>query len=123
MNVNVIPPFSDDVRLSVDEYRNKLYEIMTTKCHHPIQKRFSKDKYHARVSQSEGKLDNRLKPQSVKACSDSKLSKRHESPQIAKPRLGDRNAKSYVPQFDSRSRSRGIITQSALVELRAAGMR
>lgn len=33
MNRNVVPPLDDDVRLSIDDYRNKLYELMS---HHPV---------------------------------------------------------------------------------------
>lgn len=33
INRNVIPPLNDDIRLSVDDYRNKLYELMSHSVH------------------------------------------------------------------------------------------
>lgn len=112
MNINVIPPFSDDIRLSIDEYRNKLYEMMSNKK--------SSTSINCFRTNSEVRLD-RIKPQNVKARSDSKLTKRIEGERKLKEK--QRKISPYVPRFDSYSRSHGIIAQSALIELRASGMR
>lgn len=188
MNSSVIIPLNDDVRLSVDDYRNKLYELMAT--HHARYsrtnnnyskidsqnksalvriipdirpkvakdtERYLKSHYHVREkphnTQSEPKMQQsrpRLS-QTLINKSDSKLSKQLlQMPVDAKvPRaLGDGrkhsqstsevqmkekynnnnkkilNSRSNVyTSFNSYNQSHGIITQSALMELRAAGMR
>ncbi|KAK5648678.1 hypothetical protein RI129_003570 [Pyrocoelia pectoralis] len=181
MNVNVIPPLNDDIRLTVDDYRNKLYEIMSTHHHirptKPLLSRpslkfnsdiksekqgklykdihnYSKSTYYdkerslatlsePKVTHGEGKTRH-----SIQARSEPKILKKYNilppelnaikstvgykklnssSDFIAhdKVRKKPLNSKSnvYVPSFNSFNSTHGIITQSALMELRAAGMR
>nr|CAI5868816.1 unnamed protein product [Callosobruchus analis] len=185
MQNNVIIPLNDDVRLSVDDYRNKLYEIMTvhqrrviaTKPNVTVKKIFPPEVYskvtknaekyikshvvkeRSYVSQSEPKMNNLqqkqhqhwLRTAAAHIRSDSKVvqqtapatvsnsSMRHREASMMKAG-GDYNQQmkstSEVPKrkflpsrtslcnsFNSYNKSHGIITQSALMELRAAGLR
>ncbi|KAF5301118.1 hypothetical protein FQR65_LT08948 [Abscondita terminalis] len=60
MNISVIPPLNDDVRLTVDDYRNKLYEIMSTHHHGRSNKavhvRPSTNLYHENKSESRSRI-------------------------------------------------------------------
>lgn len=183
MDANVIIPLNDDIRLSVDDYRNKLYEIMAshnTSRAKPIQskslhtkiipdvrpkvakdtERYIKARCHQTKekpynTQSEPRIFNKTKlPRTVINKSDSKLSKQivqmpietkvsraygdhvkkqaHSSTEIidqmnAKGKVNRKTmmcSKSNVyPPFNSYNQTHGIITQSALMELKAAGMR
>lgn len=187
MNSSVVIPLNDDVRLSVDDYRNKLYELMAT--HHArysrtsnhskidcqnksavvriipdIRPKVAKDterylKSHYQVrekphnTQSEPKMQqnkSRLS-QTLINKSDSKLSKqllhmpvdcrvsralgdgRKHSQSTSEVQMKEKysnnnrkilNSRSNVyTSFNSYNQNHGIITQSALMELRAAGMR
>lgn len=188
MNSSVIIPLNDDVRLSVDDYRNKLYEIMAT--HHARNsrtnihpkidsqnksalvriipdirpkvakdtERYLKSHYHVRTkpqnTQSEPKMQQ-IRPrlnQSLINKSDSKLTnqllhmpvdakvsralgdgRKHSQStievQMNKEKYNNNNRKilnsrsNVYTSFNSYNQSHGIITQSALMELRAAGMR
>lgn len=184
MNVNVIPPLSDDVRLTVDDYRNKLYEIMSTHHHNRpaksllsrgsvrLQSDFTKSEIKSRIvkdherylkshsyskekvynTQSEPKVNHteeKLKQKTVQTRSESKIFKKidflpPESNALKasgdykkhaqsscdftlreRVRKKPLNSKSnvYVQSFNSYNPNHGIITQSALMELRAAGLR
>lgn len=182
MNTSVVIPLNDDVRLAVDDYRNKLYELMSAHHHNRLAKnnqslklprqnnasriipdihpkvmkdteRYLKSHYNPREkphnTQSESKIYN--KPRLTQATvtvnrSDSKLSRQifpvpidmrinkaygdvrkqaHSSSEIqTKERYNRRafNSKSHVyPSFNSYNQNHGIITKSALMELRATG--
>lgn len=188
MDANVIIPLNDDVRLSVDDYRNKLYEIMsshnaasrtkpaaskthhTTKiipdvrpkvakdteryikarCYQPKEKPyntqsepriFTKPKVlpHPGINKSDSKLSKQMLHMPIetkvsKAYGDHVRKQAHSSTEIisqtnSKGKLkADRKttmcSKSNVYRpFNSYSQTHGIITQSALMELRSAGMR
>ncbi|KAF2881177.1 hypothetical protein ILUMI_25002 [Ignelater luminosus] len=184
MNVNVIPPLSDDVRLTVDDYRNKLYEIMSTHHHNRpaksllsrgsirLQSDLTKSEVKSRIvrdherylkshsypkekvynTQSEPKVNHteeKLKQKAVQTRSESKIFKKidilpPESNALKasgdykkhaqsscdftlreRVRKKPLNSKSnvYVQSFNSYNPNHGIITQSALMELRAAGLR
>lgn len=180
MDNNVIIPLNDDVRLSVDDYRNKLYEIMAShnasrsktipsksshskiipdvrpkvakdteryikaRCYQPKEKPYN--------TQSEPKIINKPRLPHTVNKSDSRLSKQtlqmpvetrvnnafgdyvkkqaHSSSEIShtysrgkvcrKPMCSKSNV---YPPLNSYNQNHGIITQSALMELRAAGMR
>ncbi|CAH1982150.1 unnamed protein product [Acanthoscelides obtectus] len=184
MPSNVTIPLNDDVRLSVDDYRNKLYEIMTahqrrvitTKPNITVKKIFPPEVYskvtknaeryikshvvkeRSCISQSEPRMNNLqhkqhqqwLRTAAAHIRSDSKVmqqtapsavsnsSTRHRESSL---RAGvDYNQQmkstSEVPKrkvlpsrtnlcnsFNSYNKNHGIITQSALMELRAAGLR
>lgn len=177
MSMNVIIPLNDDVRLSVDDYRNKLYEIMAS--HNvsrlkPPQSRTnnmklipdvrpkvakdteryikarcyqSKDKPHN--TQSEPKIYHKPRlPHTMIHKSESKLTKQmlqmpmetrigkaygdhvrkqafssSEISQINKNKKTMCSKSSVDPHFNSYNQNHGIITQSALMELKAAGTR
>ncbi|XP_030760187.1 mitogen-activated protein kinase 15 [Sitophilus oryzae] len=178
MTTNVVVPLNDDIRLSVDDYRNKLYELMSadhqqhrnslTKPVRIVKQRlitpevYSKvtknaEKYirsHANpkervISHSEPKI-NAKNPSSVVHMaqvnrSDSKVitgkvtqvldrgsvarggagdCKGHlkSSTEVPKRRITPPKTKLYE-SFNSYNKSHGIITQSALMEFRAAGLR
>lgn len=180
MNTSVVIPLNDDVRLSVDDYRNKLYELMSAHHHNRLVKnnqtlklprqnnapriipdihpkvmkdteRYLKSHYHPREkphnTQSESKIYNKARlNQTTVNRSDSKLSRQifpvpveprinkaygdvrkqtHSSSEIQmKERYNRRtlNSKSHVyTSYNSYNQNHGIITQSALMELRAAG--
>lgn len=182
LDANVTIPLNDDVRLSVDDYRNKLYEIMSTrskltppkpsvtKIIPDVRPKVAKDTeryikarcYHQTNkekpynTQSEPKIFNKSKFPTMIHKSDSKLSKQilqmptvetkitqafgdhqhhhvrkqaHSSSEINQTNKGKINKKTMCsksnvyPPFNSYNQNHGIITQSALMELRAAGMR
>lgn len=180
MQFDVIVPLNDDVRLSVDDYRDKLYEIMSAHQSSKILAERKMTKIDAR-SETESRLRRGMerypkvghgtkdKPQNVQSepklsraqrasrqisstanvRSDLKISKGvglaavRSSNQIIKSvgegmkmwsgcvirptekptrkRPIDRN--NLYSSFNSYNKSHGIITQSALTELRAAGIR
>ncbi|XP_050296460.1 mitogen-activated protein kinase 15 [Anthonomus grandis grandis] len=172
MPSNVIIPLNDDVRLSVDDYRNKLYELMSSsnsnqKSHPSAAKprlimpdvypkvtknaeRYirshvvSKERPQV-MSQSESKISQKpssswihkanvksdskvplMKPavlertNILKASGDCKLMKSHS--EVPKRRITPPKPNLYQ-SFNSFNKSHGIITQSALMELRATGFR
>lgn len=174
MHSTVTIPINDDIRLSVDDYRNKLYEIMST--HHKVNiikpvivkpklivpevySKVSKNaekyiKSHVNpkdksyISLSEPKMHNQKSHWSHTANirSDSKVTRNQQSSVPTKQRLeslkagGDARAfmksNTEVPKkritpnkatlytsFNSFNKNHGIITQSALMELKAAGYR
>lgn len=183
MNTSVVIPLNDDIRLSVDDYRNKLYEIMSTHHHnrHPKAnsqslklprqtnvsriipdihpkvmrdtERYLKSHYHPRekphntqseprmysnkpklnqasVNKSDSKLSKQLFPIAVdknicKAFGDARKQTHSSSEIQMKQRFTKKtllNSKSNVyTSFNSYNQNHGIITQSALMELRAAG--
>nr|XP_023030221.1 mitogen-activated protein kinase 15 [Leptinotarsa decemlineata] len=174
MQTNVIIPLNDDIRLSVDDYRNKLYELMSAHHHRPfinpvsvkqkpiMPQVYSKvtknaEKYikshvnlkdRSYVSQSEPKMSSQkthwlhtanirsdskvivaqtLQPpvkhrvESVKAAGDHRVQMKSTS-EVPKRRFAP--AKNHLcNSFNSFNKNHGIITQSALMELRAAGFR
>lgn len=173
MPSHVAIPLNDDVRLSVDDYRNTLYELMSSQplrhCPKPspdkqkvfvpeVHSRVSKntEKYirshvnlkdHSQVmSQSESKIYQKnsswVKTAQVNK-SDSKVPikygsldksntlkggggdcRMHMKSKTEAPKRRITPPKPTVYQsFNSFNRSHGIITQSALMELRAAGQR
>ncbi|KAF5298705.1 hypothetical protein FQA39_LY11715 [Lamprigera yunnana] len=177
MNISVTPPLNDDVRLTVDDYRNKLYEIMSTHHHgrpsrilltktlklHPegkpeVQSRiprelshYAKPQYYPKdrncVSHFEQRAESKLK-HSIQTRSEPKILKYNVLPSesnltkssvdfkkhahstcdfVAREKIRKKpiNSKSnvYMPSFNSYNSTHGIITQSALLELRAAGFR
>lgn len=180
--VNVAPPLNDDIRLTVDDYRNKLYEIMSThhqtKIFRPILSK-SSIKVHSEISKPESKskimkasdhffktsynakqkpynihpepkvvkrfdeinrtksLQTKSEPKIIRKCSipsDTNLyhnsggCKKHQSlcdvtrEKVAKKTVTCKS-NFYVRSFNSFNPNHGIITQSALTELRAAGIR
>ncbi|XP_066249573.1 extracellular signal-regulated kinase 2 [Euwallacea similis] len=173
---NVVIPLNDDIRLSVDDYRNKLYELMSNHNHKPgpkpsaivksklfvpeVYSRVSKnaekyirshvtlkDKSHV-MSHSESKIYQKTQPTWVQSTqlnkSDSKVPVSHKHVGLEKANAlnsgGDckfrMKSNSEVPKrritppkpnlyhsFNSFNKSHGIITQSALMELRASGLR
>ncbi|KAB0803395.1 hypothetical protein PPYR_00367 [Photinus pyralis] len=182
MNINVIPPLNDDIRLTVDDYRNKLYEIMST--HHHIRptksllsrpslkvnsdmktdkqgklykdiNNYAKSNYYdkerslatlvePKLGHAKGKLKHNIQARSepkilkkfnmlpqelngIKSTSDYKKFNNSSCDFLTRERGTTKalNSKSnvYVPSFNSFNSTHGIITQSALMELRAAGMR
>lgn len=176
MNSSVITPLNDDIRLSIDDYRNKLYELISSHNHnnqtrfvrnlknsktlqpivqHEIKKRVTKEdpfaKHHCHFKektwqiQSEPKLGQQKIKTTNNTKSDSKISKQtisfpleqntfkccrkslNSSETISKDAAHTRkkmNSKSNIyVSFNSYNPSHGIITQSALMELRAAGIR
>lgn len=175
MPSNVVIPLNDDVRLSVDDYRNKLYEFMQShnsqkhksvnknilKLNGDVLKRDVKSKVckdterylKARCqikptkekpynTQSEPRLGHTYQYRSslniksdskipqpfsgeYKVSSDSRKSTLStDSQQKDKNRRRMMNSKTNVyMSFNSYNQSYGIITQSALMELKAAGLR
>lgn len=174
MQSTVTIPLNDDIRLSVDDYRNKLYELMST--HHrvnikpvSVKQRFIEPEVYSKVSKntekyikshvnpkdksyislSEPKMNNQKSHWSHTANirSDSKVVKNQQHLVVPpKQRIesmkagGDARAfmksNSEVPKrrivpskntlytsFNSFNKNHGIITQSALMELKAAGYR
>lgn len=173
MRANVIIPLNDDIRLSVDDYRNKLYELMSAHHHRPIIKsvsmrqkklvpevyskvsknaeKYIKSHVHLKeryVSHSEPKMNQQkthwLHTANIK--SDSKVTNqqnvtlppnnRIHSTKAGGDCTGQMKSNSEVPKrrfiptknnlytsFNSYNKNHGIITQSALLELRAAGLR
>lgn len=174
MQSYVIIPLNDDIRLSVDEYRNKLYELMAAYHHRSYVKAVSvkpklrmpevyskvsksTEKYikshinlktRSYVSQSEPKMSNQkthwLHTANIK--SDSKVVQQNFSSQsrnrestiktngdcrtqmksnteVPKRKLLLNKPVSVCMPFNSYNKNHGIITQSALMELRAAGLR
>lgn len=173
MNIRVTPPLNDDIRVTVDEYRNKLYEIMST--HHNIKPTRSflprtSIKYQPEIKQRQHKEPDRYsrvqKPLStqsepkmtymepktrtnIQTKSDSKIIRRtdllHSESNMLKSsgdykkhaqsscdftmhervRKKSLNGRSnlYMQSFNSYNPSHGIITQSALMELRSSGLR
>ncbi|KAJ8928919.1 hypothetical protein NQ314_018456 [Rhamnusium bicolor] len=175
MQSNVTIPLNDDIRLSVDDYRNKLYELMSTHHQRPITKpvpvkqrilapevysKVSKDtekyvrshvnfKTRSYVSHSEPKMNQQktshwlqtanirsdskvinqqnisLPPNhrihSVKAGGDCKVHMKSSS-EVPKRKFVPAKNNLYT-SFNSFNKNHGIITQSALLELRAAGLR
>ncbi|XP_023312811.1 mitogen-activated protein kinase 15-like, partial [Anoplophora glabripennis] len=179
MHTNVIIPLNDDIRLSVDDYRNKLYELMSTHHQRPIIKsvsvrqktlvpevyskvtknaeKYIKSHVHLKeryVSHSEPKMNQQkthwlhtanirsdskvinqqnvtLPPnhriQSTKAAGDCNTHNAHNAHMKSSSEVPKRR---YIPSknnlytsFNSYNKNHGIITQSALLELRAAGLR
>ncbi|KAG5899828.1 hypothetical protein JTB14_012299 [Gonioctena quinquepunctata] len=174
MQSNVIIPLNDDIRLSVDDYRNKLYELMSAHHHRPFIKPVSvKQKHQAPevcsrvsknaekyikshvnlkdrsyVSQSEPKMGSQKTHwlHTANIRSDSKvimaqtlhppLKHRGDSLRAGGDNRVQMKSTSEVPRrrmapsknnlcnsFNSYNKNHGIITQSALMELRAAGFR
>lgn len=171
MKSNAIIPFDDDVRLSVEDYRNKLYEIMSSPRHRSVKvshltpglrndvnyrlakstERYLKGHLYKQsyASQSEPKMSNFPKPPNVANIkSDSKvltkcnirfpreLCKLQAGGDCNRVKLKSRselmgkNCKKmdsskclYNGGFNSYNRNHGIISQSALTELKAAGLR
>lgn len=180
MDSNVIIPLNDDVRLSVDDYRSKLYEIMSlhnaarnsktnasktshTKIIPDVRPKVAKDteryikarcyqpKEKPYNTQSESKIINKPKHSTVVNKSDTKLSKQtlqmpietkvkaygdharqqaHSSSEISQTNSRNRVCKkpmcsksNVYPPLNSYNQNHGIITQSALMQLRAAGWR
>lgn len=174
MQCTVTIPLNDDIRLSVDDYRNKLYELMSTHTKVNINKSVcvkqklivpevyskvsknaekyikshvtTKDKSY--ISLSEPKMNNQKLHWSHTANirSDSKVVKnpnlsvsqkqRIESVKAAGDARGFMKSNTEVPKrritpnkntvytsFNSFNKNHGIITQSALMELKAAGCR
>lgn len=176
MSSSVSIPLNDDIRLSIDDYRNKLYELITSHNHanyrisrtiksnkivqpvlsNEVKKRVIKTEqekqhhchYREKPCQihSEPRLNSQPKVKTTNTRSDSKISKQiisfpSETNNIS-PFSGNlkksvqqndikethsrkkMNSKSNVyMSFNSYNPSHGIITQSALMELRAAGIR
>ncbi|GJQ66532.1 hypothetical protein Trydic_g4517 [Trypoxylus dichotomus] len=185
MNTSVIIPLNDDIRLSVDDYRNKLYEIMSS--HHnnsrPVKslnkniiklnaesilkedvkskvckdtERYLKTRYQIKEkpynTQSEPKLSHsqsKNRSTTVNIKSDSKIPKHYASfasdgsyhkvsgdarksvqstsevqtkQKIARKRTMNSKSNVYM-SFNSYNQNHGIITQTALMELKAAGLR
>ncbi|XP_022907387.1 extracellular signal-regulated kinase 2 isoform X2 [Onthophagus taurus] len=181
MSRSVIIPLNDDVRLSVDDYRNKLYELMQTHNitkHHrgglhkttlrlhtesvkptrEVKSKVCKDaeRYLKSRSQKEKPYNTQSEPRlghlqnyrtSLNIKSDSKIpkpmvatttycgdynkqssdcSRKSAVSNDSKERIRRRsiNSRSNVyMSFNSYNQNHGIITQSALTELKAAGMR
>lgn len=182
MNISVIPPLNDDVRLTVDDYRNKLYEIMSThhygrptrtilskasvKLHADIKteprskipkdvNNFTKSHSHyygnqrPSITQSESKISETKLKQNIQTRSEPKILRKYNilppeqsltknnvevkkhshstSNFISREKVRKKplNSKSnmYMQSFNSYNSTHGVITQSALMELRAAGMR
>ncbi|KAJ8923890.1 hypothetical protein NQ315_006666 [Exocentrus adspersus] len=173
MHTNVIIPLNDDIRLAVDDYRNKLYELMSTHHQRPtirpvfikqknvvpeVYSKVSKNtekyiKSHVNlkqgyISHSEPKMnqqkthwlhtanirsDSKVVTQqnttlpanhrihSTKAGGDCKVHMKSNS-EVPKRRLNPGQTNFYT-SFNSYNKNHGIITQSALLELRAAGLR
>lgn len=173
MQSNVVIPLNDDIRLAVDDYRNKLYELMAT--HHvrptikpvTIKQKFLTPEVYSRVtknaekyikshvtlrdksyiSQSEPKMSHqkpnwlhtinirsdskvlnqhsvgppRNRIETVKAAGDSKVFMKSHS-EVPKRRFTPSKNNLYT-SFNSYNKNHGIITQSALMELKATGMR
>lgn len=184
MHSSVTIPLNDDVRLSVDDYRNKLYEIMSS--HHnakPVKtynkgiiklnadsmfnkqdvkskvckdtERYLKTRYQVKEkpynTQSEPKLShtqNKTRTPTVNIKSDSKIPKHYitfpsdahyhkaagdvkkniqsssevQTKKIARKRTMNSKSNIYMA-FNSYNQTHGIITQTALMELKAAGLR
>lgn len=175
MQSTVTIPINDDVRLSVDDYRNKLYELMSSH-HHKVNviksvsvkpkliipevySKVSKNaekyiKSHVNpkdksyISLSEPKMNNQkyhwshtanirsdskvvnhqnlsIPPkhriESVKAGGDAKVFMKSNS-EVPKRRIAPSKNALYT-SFNSFNKNHGIITQSALMELKAAGYR
>lgn len=175
-------PFDDDVRLSVDDYRNKLYEIMASP--RPVknvkvsflkngvnngrmndfnakfgknQERFLRNHSHAHlpeekscISQSEPKINRYYSKNTLPVTikSDSKVVSKcnisfpreyykthangdcHKLKLKSKSEVTQRNGKKIIDAnkilyngFNSYNKTHGIISESALMELRAAGLR
>lgn len=184
LNSSVIIPLNDDVRLSVDDYRNKLYEIMSS--HHnsrPVKtlnkgviklnpeslikqdvkskvckdtERYLKTRYQIKEKPyntlSEPKLSHtqhRTKTNTANIKSDSKIPKQYitfpadtsyhkvsgdtrktvqSSSEVQTKqkvyRKRTMNSKSNIyMSFNSYNQNHGVITQTALMELKAAGLR
>lgn len=175
MQSTVTIPINDDIRLSVDDYRNKLYELMSN--HHPkitivkpvsvkpklivpeVYSKVSKNaekyiKSHVNpkdksyISLSEPKMNNqkyhwshtanirsdskvvnnqhlsllpRHRIDSVKASGDGKVFMKSNS-EVPKRKIAPGKNTLYT-SFNSFNKNHGIITQSALLELKAAGYR
>ncbi|XP_056638342.1 mitogen-activated protein kinase 15-like [Diorhabda sublineata] len=173
LEMSVIVPLNDDIRLSVDDYRNKLYELMAAHNQRQskagllvkqkslvpqVYSRVSKNtenyfKHHMSVhdksynSQSESKMSDK-KSQWVHTTnikSDSKVVKKptnsvtiHKGDVIkasgdyrsnVKKSVADVGKRRLAPKtntlntFTHLGKNHGVITQSALMELRAAGLR
>ncbi|KAJ8955892.1 hypothetical protein NQ318_005440 [Aromia moschata] len=172
---NVVIPLNDDVRLSVDDYRNKLYELMSTHHHRPLVKpvsvkqRFIAPEVYSKVSKNAEKyLKSHVKDRSYVSHSEPKMNQQRTTHWVhtanirsdskvaaqqstalpnhrtsstkaggdCKPQNVHMKSSSEVPKrrfaqpksslytsFNSYNKNHGIITQSALLELRAAGMR
>lgn len=180
MSMNVIIPLNDDIRLSVDDYRNKLYEIMAShnvsrlkpppprvnnmKLVPDVRPKVAKDteryikarcyqsKEKPHNTQSEPKIYHKPKlTHTIIHKSESKLSKQmlhmpmetrigkaygdhvqkqtFSSSEISHLNKGKLNKKAMCsksnvdPHFNSYNQNHGIITQSALMELKASGTR
>lgn len=180
MNCSVITPLNDDIRLSIDDYRNKLYELISTHNQYnshgrivrnykfnnnktePMQKDLrrrvtkleDKEKPHCHYREkpcnqihSEPRL-NQTRIKTNNAKSDSKINKQFinfpSEQNMTTTTTFSGNFKKSIQQndvkdghtrkkinsksniymsFNSYNPRHGIITQSALMELRAAGIR
>ncbi|KAL3287611.1 hypothetical protein HHI36_002080 [Cryptolaemus montrouzieri] len=179
MKSHAVIPFNDDVRLSVDDYRNKLYEIMSSPrsknikisylknnvtppsandVHYRLARnteRYLKGHLHKQVnksyvSQSEPKMASfpknpehnvgNIKSDSkvLTKCNISfprELCRMHAGGDNSRAKLKARSelmnknakkldsTKALYNGFNSYNKTHGIISQSALMELRAAGLR
>uniref|UniRef100_A0A6P7HAB8 Mitogen-activated protein kinase 15-like n=1 Tax=Diabrotica virgifera virgifera TaxID=50390 RepID=A0A6P7HAB8_DIAVI len=168
LEMSVTVPLNDDVRLSVDDYRNKLYELMAS--HNQRQSKpsyFAKPKsfvpqvyskvskntenyfkHHVTVqdksyiSHSEPKIASKKYHWTTTMKSDSKVVSRPTNPvtlhrgevmkaggdyhSAVKKSSAEAAKKKIITKninFNHVGKSHGIITQSALMELRAAGLR
>ncbi|RZC38922.1 extracellular signal-regulated kinase 2 [Asbolus verrucosus] len=161
---DIVIPFNDDVRLSVEDYRNKLYEIMSSH-HNRNNKTLCKNKAFtpelpARVSknygkppsresksygtQSEPKINFNSRTSHVVSMikSDSKVVTKQNiqfpknlscnKTQISNDRQYTRengmkkrfsNGKTGYSSYNNYNQSHGIISQSTLMGLKAAGLR
>ncbi|CAG9837137.1 unnamed protein product [Diabrotica balteata] len=170
LEMSVTVPLNDDVRLSVDDYRNKLYELMAShnqrqskpshfvkpksfvpqvyskvskntenyfKHHVTVQEKSyishsepkiaSKKNHwiHATTMKSDSKVVSRPtipvtlhRGEVMKAGGDCRSAVKKSSSEAAKKKIITKNI-----NFNHVGKTHGIITQSALMELRAAGLR
>lgn len=152
---NVVIPFNDDVRLSVDDYRNKLYELMTN---HRVSSRTKPKLQTSEVNPRNGRsaeknIKNHTKIHEKIQCEskmslqkpvlnklDFKPGSRHKNVILPTTNLRKSNGLDCRTQVRNNSdvpkkapiklatccmysQSYGVITQNALMELRAAGLR
>ncbi|CAG9764103.1 unnamed protein product [Ceutorhynchus assimilis] len=180
MASNVTIPLNDDIRLSVDDYRNKLYELMSLHSHRTSSKKalvvkpklfepevyskvsknaeryirshvVAKDKRQI-ISNSESKIYQKnpvndwmqaaqlnKSDSKVPSCKHSIVSEKTNIQKASGDCRVNMKSSTEVPKrristitppkpnlyqsFNSYNKSHGIITQSALMELRAAGLR
>lgn len=175
LHSTVTIPINDDIRLSVDDYRNKLYELMSSHHHkvnvvkplsvkpklivpevyskvsknaekyikshvNPKEKSYishSEPKMHQKAHwshtahiRSDSKVINhqnlsvpsKHRIESIKAGGDTKPFMKSNS-EVPKKRIISSNKSNFYTSFNSFNKNHGIITQSALIELKTAGYR